>query len=70
MDSKSYIKDKSINMSRVLMGISRDEFVRDRDDILKLTNPKGLGKKWDLNIPNETRLRLFKLRTSFREPNC
>lgn len=62
MNSQDIIKKGDINLSRIKLALERNAFLLDRDTACKLTHPHSL-RKWDLSIPDETRLKLLKLRS-------
>jgi hypothetical protein len=63
MNSNQVIKQGKINCARLRLALEHDKFIVDRDNACKLTHPASLRMAFDLNIPDETRLRMFKLRS-------
>lgn len=62
MNTKDYTKNKSVNMSRIALGVFHGKLIRDRDDVLNIYQARPL-RHWEPTIPLETRLKMLKLRS-------
>lgn len=62
MNANQVIKQGKLNCARLKLALEQGSVLHDTDDIRDLTHPHSL-RHWDLTIPLETRLRMFKLRS-------
>jgi hypothetical protein len=53
MNAIERIQQGDFNASRMKAALERQEFLRDHDEMVKLTHPNTL-RKWQLTVPDES----------------